>query len=64
MKLNPPSIVRTFLYVSSVFINAMMGVFLTSDIQIPVGVIAILSGFNAVVALIAGANVTPDEWKD
>jgi len=60
MRFNPSSSVRTALYVLSVFINAVMGVLVTSDIVIPVVALALVAGFNAVVALMAGANVQPD----
>jgi len=61
MKLNPSSSVRTALYVLSVAINAFMAVLLTSDVVISVFILAGIAAFNAVVALMAGANVTPDE---
>ena len=61
MKFNPPSSIRTGLYVLSVFINAVMGVLITSEVSLPVVVLALVAGFNAVVALMAGVNVTPDE---
>lgn len=61
MRFNPSSNVRTGMYVFSVFINAVMGVLLTSSVVVPVVAVALLAGFNAVVALMAGANVTPDE---
>ena len=60
MTFNPSSTVRTSLYVFSVFINAVAGVVLTSDVVVPIIAVALLAGFNAVVALMAGANVTPD----
>lgn len=61
MKFNPPSTVRTFLYVMGVAINTFVGVLLTSDIKLSVYVLAAIAAYNAVVALMAGANVTPDE---
>lgn len=61
MKFNPSSSVRTTLYVLSVALNAFMAVLLTSDVNISVFVLAGVASFNAVVALMAGANVTPDE---
>lgn len=61
MKINPSSAVRTSLYILAVFINAVMGVLITSQVAIPVLVLALVSGFNAVVAVMAGVNVTPDQ---
>jgi hypothetical protein len=61
MQFNPPSAVRTTLYVTSVALNAMMGVILTSEVEVSVYVLAGIAGFNAVVALMAGLNVTPDQ---
>lgn len=61
MRLNPSSSVRIVLYALSVAVNAFMGVLLTSDISISVYVLAGVAAFNAVVALMAGANVTPDK---
>lgn len=61
MNINPPSSVRTGLYVTSVFINAVTGVLITSEVVVPVVALALIAGFNAVVALMAGANVTQDE---
>lgn len=60
MKINPSSSVRTTLYVLSVAINAFMAVLLTSEVVISVFVLAGIASFNAVVALMAGINVTPD----
>lgn len=61
MKLNPSSNVRTMLYVLSVAVNAFMAVLLTNDVEMNVYALAGIAAFNAVVALMAGANVTPDE---
>lgn len=60
MKFNPSSSVRTTLYVLSVALNAFMAVLLTSDVNISVFVLAGVASFNAVVALMAGINVVPD----
>jgi hypothetical protein len=60
MSINPSSTVRTGLYVLSVFINAVMGVLVTSEVVIPIIALALVAGFNAVVAIMAGANVTQD----
>jgi hypothetical protein len=60
VSINPSSAVRTGLYVISVFINAMLGVLVTSEVVIPIIALALVAGFNAVVAIMAGANVTPD----
>lgn len=61
MSINPSSTIRTGLYVIAVFINAVMGVLITSDVVVPVMVLALVAGFNAVVALMAGANVNPEQ---
>jgi hypothetical protein len=60
MRLNPSSTVRATLYVVSIFINAVMGVMIANEVVMPVFVLALLAGFNAVVAVMAGANVTSD----
>lgn len=57
---NPPSSVRSTLYVITVFINAMMLVFTAREVAIPVLLEAAISGLNAVVAVMAVANVKPD----
>lgn len=61
MKLNPSSSIRTALYVTGVAVNAFMGVVFTSDIEVSVFVLAGLAAFNAVLAAMAGVNVTPSE---
>lgn len=61
MSFNPPSTIRTALYVMMVFINAMMAVLVSSEVKLPVLLVAFVAGFNAVVGLMASANVTPDE---
>ena len=61
MKLNPSSAVRTVLYALSVGVNAFMAVVITSDVEVNIFVLAGVAAFNAVVALMAGANVTPDK---
>ena len=58
---NPPSSVRSVLYVLTVFINATLGVLVASGVEVSVYVMAVVAGFNAVVALMAKSNVTPDE---
>lgn len=60
MKLNPPSYVRSTLYALSVAINAFMAVLLTGNVEVSIFVLAGVAAFNAVVALMAGVNVTPD----
>lgn len=60
MKLNPPSSVRMVLYAISVALNAFMAVLLTGDVKISIYVLAGVSAYNSVVALMAGVNVTPD----
>ena len=62
MKLNPSSSVRTSLYIMSVFVNACLAVLTSSGVVIPIMVLAVIGGFNAVVAFVAGVNVTPDEF--
>lgn len=61
MKFNPSSAVRTSLYVAGVAVNAFMGVVLTSDVEVSVFLLAGLAAFNAVLAVMAGVNVTPSE---
>lgn len=61
MKLNPSSNVRTSLYIITVFMNAMIGALVASGVAVSVFVLATMAGFNAVVALMAGINVTPDQ---
>lgn len=61
MKFNPPSQIRTALYVATVFINAMMFVIIARDVMIPVLLEGGIAGLNAVVAIMAGVNVTPEE---
>ena len=61
MNINPSSNIRTVLYLVTVFINAVVGVVTTSGVVVPIAVLAIVAGFNAVVALMAGANVAPDK---
>lgn len=61
MNINPPSKVRALLYIMAVFANAVMGVLASSSVAVPIIVVALLAGFNAVVALMAGVNVTPDK---
>lgn len=60
MSINPSSRVRTTLYVLGVFVNATMGALITSEVVVPVIALALLAGFNAVVAIMAGVNVRPD----
>lgn len=61
MKINPPSSVRTALYVLSVALNTFMAVLLTGDMVINIYILASVSAFNAVVALMAGVNVNPEQ---
>jgi hypothetical protein len=61
MKLNPPSAVRTVMYAFMIFINAFMAVIVSSDVKVPIVFIALLAGYNAVMGVMAGVNVTPDE---
>lgn len=62
MKINPPSAVRTILYITSVFVNAMVGVLLVNEITVSAYALALIAGLNAVVALMAGVNVNPEEY--
>jgi hypothetical protein len=61
MRFNPPAPFRTSIYITSVFINAMVAAFVSSGLEVPLLLNAALAGFNAVVLVMAGANVTPDE---
>lgn len=61
MKLNPSSNVRTSLYIFTVFMNAVIGALVASGAAVSVIILAVMAGFNAVVALMAGINVTPDQ---
>lgn len=63
-RINPPSYVRTGMYALSVFVNAVLGVLLANEVSVSVYIIAVVAGYNAVVALMAGANVTPEDWKE
>lgn len=58
--INPSSKVRYAVYVLSIFINAAVAVLVT-QVEVSVYVLAAVAGLNAVVAVIAGHNVTPDE---
>lgn len=58
---NPSSSARSALYALQVFVNATVGVLVASKVEISVYVIALIAGFNAVMGLLAKANVTPDE---
>jgi hypothetical protein len=52
--------VRAIVYLLSVFINASIAIVLT-EVKLSVWVLGGVAGFNAVVAILAKANVTPDE---
>lgn len=55
-----PSSVRSALYGFTIFVNAMVAVVVT-EVKLSVWVLGAVAGFNALVALMAHANVTPDE---
>ena len=57
---NPPSAIRSALYVLSVFINATLAVLISSDVELSVYILAVVAGFNAVVALMARSNVSEE----
>lgn len=61
MNINPPSVVRQLAYIVSVFVNASMGVLIANNVELSVWVLAVIAGFNAVVALMASINITPDQ---
>lgn len=58
--MNPSSKVRAIIYTLGVFVNAFFGVLATGEVKLPIWVVAALAGFNAVLALMAKANVTPE----
>lgn len=58
MQINPAPQVRQALYVVAVFLNAVVGALQASDVVIPVLAAALLAGYNAVVAIMATANVS------
>lgn len=60
-KVNLPANIRTIIYVLTVFGNAVLGAFIAAGTEVPIVVTAVAAGFNAVVALLAGRNVTPDK---
>ena len=57
---NIASNVRSAIYVTSVFVNAMVAFLVAANVELNVWALAVLAGLNAVVAVVARANVTPD----
>lgn len=58
--MNPSAGIRYYIYVVAVFVNATV-VAAQTQVDLPWYVVSVVAGFNAVVAVIAGHNVTPDE---
>lgn len=61
MNVKVPSNVRAALYVVSVFLNTFTAALVAGGVKLNIWVVAGLAGFNAVVALMARANVSPNE---
>lgn len=59
--MNPTSTVRSLIYLLSVFINACTAFLVASGVVLNIWLLAIVAGFNAVVAVMARANVTPEQ---
>jgi len=59
--MNPSSKVRAIVYILGVFVNAFFGVLATAGMELSIWVVAGLAGFNAIVAFMAQANVTPEK---
>lgn len=60
MNVSIPSNVRAALYLLSVFIGSTVAFLTAAGVKLSVWVLALAAGFNAVVAIVARANVTPD----
>ena len=56
--MNPSSTIRSIIYVVGVFLNAFIASLIGANVHLPVWVVASLAGYNAVMALMARANVT------
>lgn len=59
MEVNLPAKIRTIIYLLSVFVNATLAVVLT-EVTVNIWVLGVVAGLNALVALLAKSNVTPD----
>lgn len=60
MNVNIPSSVRSAMYLASVFASTFIGVVVAAGVHLSIWVVAGVSAFNAVVAIVARVNVTPD----
>lgn len=61
MSFNPPSSTRMLIYAIQAFANGVLASLAVSGVEIPVIATALAGGINALVAFMAGSNITGDE---